>query len=111
MIMDMILTCLGEVYGSNSGLGFGECCSGSSRDQRCAGGGGGGHGDTARHHHGGHSDIPARPWAPMAPRILDVCQAQAAVVLLRDERLGKLKVAASRSNTGSKHEISLKQQL
>ena len=48
---------------------------------------------------------------PMAPRIQDVCQAQAAVVLLRDERLGKLKVAASRSNTGSKHEISLKQQL
>ena len=46
---------------------------------------------------------------PMAPRIQDVCQAQAAVVLLRDERLGKLK--ASRSNTGSKHEISLKQQL
>ena len=40
MIMDMILTCLGEVYGSNSGLGFGECCSGSGRDQRCAGGGG-----------------------------------------------------------------------
>ena len=64
MIMDMILTCLGEVYGSNSGLGFGECCSGSSRDQRCAGGGGGGHGDTARHHHGGHGDIPARPWRP-----------------------------------------------
>ena len=57
--MDMILTCLGEVYGSNSGLGFGECCSGSSRDQRCAGGGGGGHGNTARHHHGGHGDIPA----------------------------------------------------
>ena len=48
---------------------------------------------------------------PMAPRIQDVCQARAAVVLLRDERLGKLKVAASRSNTGSKHEISLKQQL
>ena len=66
MIMDMILTCLGEVYGSNSGLGFGECCSGSSRDQRCAGGGGGGHGNTARHHHGGHGDIPAppRPWRP-----------------------------------------------
>ena len=31
---------------------------------------------------------------PMAPRIQDVCQAQAAVVLLRDERLGKLKARA-----------------
>ena len=32
--------------------------------------------------------------ATSPPRIQDVCQAQAAVVLLRDERLGKLKARA-----------------
>ena len=105
--MDMILTCLGEVHGSNSGLGFGECCSGSGRDQRCTGGGG--HGPRRHATPLGITTVDTATSPPMAPRIQDVCQAQAAVVLLRDERLGKLK--ASRSNTRSKHEISLKQQL